>query len=109
MQSKETQTLVLNLEKWRVQKGMSQAEMAKSINLSISTYSRLISGETNNLSADTIRAIYKTTGRMCFELMECDDDEYLRLVKLCHNLNEKELRYFLHTIQDFILLKRGNI
>lgn len=91
MQSKDMQTLMLNLEKWRVEHCISQAEMARRISLTPSTYSKLLSGDISTISADTIRDIYRTTGYMCYMLMDIYDDPFLRMGRNARKLTQEDL------------------
>jgi len=105
-QSIETKKLIANLERWRTAHNLSQSEFAKMLGVKPSTYSKVLSGETNKISADTIKAIYDVTGKMCFQLMECRYDEFLRLLDKLQELTPRELAYMNQFVDVYIEAKR---
>ena len=108
-QSNHMQIFILNLEKWRVRHNLSQAEFAKRIGLSASTYNKLVSGDVGSIKVDTLKAIYDETGLLCHMLMEVYDDEFLKLTKLCRNMSKSELHYMLYMAQNLILLRENKL
>lgn len=105
-QSPEMQNLIKNLEMWRADHDMSQGAFAKAIKMSPSTYNKLLAGQISSISADTIKAIYKLTGKMCFQLMESCDDVYLRLLDKLHKMSEQELIYMNQFVDVYLEAKR---
>ena len=105
MQSKEVQTIVLNLERWRVSRNLSQTEMAKRLNISPSKYSKLISGENGTVTAEMLKDIYLATGKQCFQLMEFINDDYLRLTDLCSKMSPDEWRFMLEVATNLMELE----
>lgn len=109
MQTKDTQTLMLNLEKWRVLNDLTQTEMAEAIGMSLSNYNKLVTGQIDKLSVDSLRAIYDKTGLLCHVLMEIFSDDYLKLSKICKDMTPSELHFMLYTAQNIILMREGKL
>lgn len=59
-----------SLEQERSNLGYSQAQMAKVLDISLSTYKRIINGETNKLDFYTVYQMYLLTGKFAFELCQ---------------------------------------
>jgi len=108
-QSKHMQIFILNLEKWRIEHGLSQVEFAKQIGLSTSTYNKLVSGDVGSIKIDTLKSIYDVTGLLCHMLMGIYDDDFLKLNKICRDMTESELNFMLYTAQNLILMREGKI
>ncbi len=62
-----------NVERERVTLGYSQAQMAQALDMSLSTYKRIINGETNKLDFYTFYLLYQLTGKFAFELCHYED------------------------------------
>ena len=58
------ENLVLNLEKERVRLGYSQAQMASALHMSLSSYKRLICGESRKIDFYTVFLAQKSYGDM---------------------------------------------
>lgn len=108
MQSKDMQTLINNLEKWRIEHNMSQAAFAKAIKVSPSTYTKLLSGDISTISADTIKAVYFVTGYLCFQLMDVKPDPYLRLGFVSHDLTPAEQEFLISIAELIIKMRKDN-
>lgn len=104
-QTKETQTLINNLEKWRCANGFSQSEFAKQIGITPAHYSKLLSGDIATINADCIYKIYNITGHLCFQLMEIYTDDFLRLSRICRDMTADELRLMLQIADGIIKLR----
>lgn len=100
MQSKEMKKYMLTLESWRVDHDMSQREMAKKLKMSPSNYSKLVSGDIDSVSLDTIVLVHKVTGLYVFQMMSYYDTELNRLIELETKLNKSSIK-FLHDIALF--------
>lgn len=57
----------------RIALGYSQAQMAQALDMSLSTYKRIINGETNKLDFYTFYQMYQMTGKFSFELCNYED------------------------------------
>lgn len=57
-----------NLEKERIALHFSQSQMAEALDMSLSSYKRIISGETNRIDFYTIYLMYKLTNKFSYEL-----------------------------------------
>ena len=107
MQSKDVQTLILNLERWRVSRDLSQAKMAKKLNISPSKYSKLVSGDRGTVTVDMLKDIYIATGKQCFQLMEFINDDYLRLTDLCSKMTPRQWKFMLEVATSLLELEEG--
>jgi len=105
-QSKDTRKLVENLEKWRKEHNMSQSDFAKALGGTASTYSKVLSGEVTTIKADTIKRIYLVTGKLCFQLMEAVDDDYLRLLNKLQQLTPREIKYINKVVDVYLEAKK---
>lgn len=105
MQSKDVQTIVTNLERWRASRDLTQAQMAKKLNISPSKYSKLVSGERGTVTAEMLKDIYLATGQQCFQLMEFINDDYLRLTDLCSKMNPQQWKFMLEMAKSLIKLE----
>ena len=61
-----------SMEAERINLGLSQAEMAKELELSVSTYKRIISGESNKVDIYTLYLLCNLTNKFAFEIMGGD-------------------------------------
>lgn len=68
-----------NMEQERIRLGLSQVEMAEALDMSLSAYKRIITGETLKIDLYTIRQMYKLTHKFAYELCN-DSDEYLDMI-----------------------------
>lgn len=73
---------IKNLEIERVALGFSQREMAEWLDMSISTYKRVINGDTGVKGLYTMAVLYYLTGKFCFEFVEVHDELLDLIVKL---------------------------
>lgn len=101
-QSKEMKNMMRNLEMFREQKQMSQAQFAEAIGMSRSAYTKLVNGDTNKLSVDTMKKIYHLTGRLCYQLMEVYTDDYLVLGDLIKDFSPYEMKCMRQFVEVFI-------
>lgn len=62
--------LCKNIEVERVKLGYSQAQMAKAIGMSLSSYKRMLAGEMNLRASIVLKNLYFLTGKSCWEFME---------------------------------------
>ena len=77
-----------NIERERIKLGMSQAQFAKALDMSLSTYKRIANGESSRIDIYTAYLIYKLTGRFACELTGFTDnvvDLVKRIKKLSKN------------------------
>lgn len=82
----------LNVEKERVRLGLTQAEMAKKLEMSLSGYKKMISGETTKIDAYAAYLMYGICGKWLFELIGYSIYESDTLTKMkC--LTESQLKF----------------
>ena len=65
---------VQNLEKERLNLGMTQAEFASKLEISVSTYKNIISRRTDKIDIMIAMQIYKLTGHFLYELFDCNSN-----------------------------------
>lgn len=62
-----------SVERERIILGYSQAQMAQALDMSLSTYKRIINAETTKLDFYTFYQMYQLTGKFAFELCKYED------------------------------------
>lgn len=87
-----------NIERERIKLGMSQAQFAKALDMSLSTYKRIANGESSRIDVYTAYLIYKLTGRFPCELTGFNDD-VINLVKRIKKLSKSQ-RILIDSIID---------
>lgn len=88
-----------NIEKERIKLRYSQVDWAKKLNMSLSTYKRLISGRTMNVDIFLAKRLYDLTGKFLFELFEEDLDVF-KIISRIRRLTPRQLN-FINAIIDF--------
>lgn len=101
-QSKEIVTMINNLEKFRTEHNMSQLQFAEAIGMSRSAYTKLVNGETDKLSVDTLKRIYNLTGRLCYQLMEIFTDDYLIIGDLIKDFTPHEMKCMRQFVEVYL-------
>lgn len=86
-----------NIELERVRLGYSQAKMAKALDMSLSSYKRILTGETAKIDIYTEHLLYRLTQKYGFEYTG-DPDPYLNTFQRLRKLSRTQLR----TISSFI-------
>ncbi|MGI6013787.1 MAG: helix-turn-helix domain-containing protein [Oscillospiraceae bacterium] len=89
----------LNIEKERINLGLTQAQMAEKLQLSLSGYKKMISGETSRIDLYTAHLMYKLTGKLIFELLN-DWGEELEIMRQFYRLTPSQY-HFVKSIIDF--------
>lgn len=87
-----------NIERERIKLGMSQAQFAKALDMSLSTYKRIANGESSRIDIYTAYLIYKLTGRFSCELIGFNDD-VINLAKRIKKLSKSQ-RILIDSIID---------
>lgn len=90
-----------NMELIRDSFGFSQSEMASKLDLSLSAYKRIISGQTEKLDLYVVYTLHELTGKYMFELISADDRVSSSIPKL-RCLSDSQLT-FINSIIDFEL------
>lgn len=83
---------VQNLEKERLNLGMTQAEFASKLEISVSTYKNIISRRTDKIDIMIAMQIYKMTGHFLYELFGNDNPE-MECLKKFRLLNNRQKAY----------------
>ncbi|WWR14509.1 helix-turn-helix domain-containing protein [Lachnospiraceae bacterium JLR.KK008] len=92
---------ILNIEKERVKQNLTQAQMAKKLDMSLSGYKKMVSGVTTKIDLYTVYLLRNLTGKWVFELI----DDYPEDSELVMKLQKLSLRQknFIRGIIDFEL------
>lgn len=86
-----------SVEQERIALGYSQAQMAQALDMSLSTYKRIINGEISKLDFFIFYQLYQLTGKFAFELCQYGDP-LSDTVASMRRLSQPQLR----TIRGFI-------
>lgn len=81
-----------NIEIERKKKGYTQQEMADRIEMSLSSYRRMIAGDMNLTASIVIKNLYFETGLCLHELMEVNDP-YLNVLKKIRKLSSEQMQF----------------
>lgn len=84
------ENLKKNIESERIRLGLTQAQMAEAIGMSLSSYKRMLSGEMNLRASLVIRNLYFLTGKYCWEFMEIKTPD-LALSKKIRKLSPEQI------------------
>ena len=60
----------LNVEKERIKRNLTQSQMAKKLEMSLSGYKKMISGVTAKIDLYTVQLMHNLTGKWIFELID---------------------------------------
>lgn len=82
-----------NLERERTALGLTQAQMAKKLEISVSTYKKLIAGETSKVDLYTAYRAHNFTGKWAFELCGCVSTELMQVASKLRRLTPSQLRF----------------
>ncbi len=82
----------LNVERERIQLGLTQAEMARKLEMSLSGYKKMISGETTKIDSYTAFLMYQLCGKWLFEMIDHPVHAAEAISKLKY-LTESQLRF----------------
>lgn len=94
-----TQNFVESVERERVCMGLTQAQMADKLGMSISGYKKMIAGETNKIGLHLAYLMYSLTGKWLFELCGELSGE-MQMLQKYRTLNETQ-KHFIDGIVDF--------
>lgn len=89
----------VNLERERDRLGLSQKQFADKLEISLSTYKRIIAGTVDKIDLFIAYKLYLVTGKLLFELLDMSD-ERLDLQKKLRGLSLTQLNY-VHALVDF--------
>lgn len=64
-----THTFAVNIERERIRLNLTQSEMARELDMSLSAYKNIITEVTSNVSLYTLHLVHKLTGKYAFELL----------------------------------------
>ena len=77
-----SRNLGTNLERERFKLGYSQQDMAKALDMSLSSYKRLANGDTGKVDVYTVYKLSQLTGKMFYELCG-ESSDYSRPMTAC--------------------------
>jgi len=92
---------VENLEKERCAAGLTQCQMAEKLDMSVSGYKKLISGETTKIDLYTAYRLCTFTGKWLFEFCEGTADTMLKSIALRLRYLSPYQLCFLSSVIDF--------
>lgn len=81
-----------SMERERNKLGITQSEMAKKLDMSLSNYKKIISGESSNINLYVAHLMHELTGKWTFELCG-EHTEELELLQKIRSLSESQKRY----------------
>lgn len=90
----------LFVEKERVKAGITQAEMAGKLDMSLSGYKKMVGGETTRINLQTAVQMHNLTGKWLFEMLQMECNELYQTVKMLRRLSPSQLQ-FVKNIVDF--------
>jgi len=89
---------ILNTEKERVHQRLTQAQMAKKLEMSLSGYKKMISGVTAKIDLYTAQLLHYMTGKGIVELVD-DQEEDIELLQQLRKLSPQQRRFIKGIIQ----------
>lgn len=89
----------LNMEKERLKRGLTQAQMAKKLEMSLSGYKKIISGSTTKIDLYTAQLLQAMTGKAILELID-QYEEDTRLLQKWKSMSPRQ-QNFVRGILDF--------
>ncbi|MCM1112820.1 MAG: helix-turn-helix domain-containing protein [Muribaculum sp.] len=89
-----------NLERERTSLGLTQAQMAKEVDMSISGYKKMVAGETSKVDLFIAHQMQELTGKGISELCGDDSSLVLQIMSKMRHLTATQLR-FVASIVDF--------
>lgn len=99
-----------NLEKERFRLGYSQQEMAKALDLSLSSYKRFVNGDTSKIDVYAVYRLSQLTGKMFYELCG-DPSPMLQTYDRMRRLSPTQRRFVASLVQfefDFVQDMKDN-
>lgn len=90
----------LFVEKERVKAGLTQAEMAAKLDMSLSGYKKMVGGETSRINLQMAVQMHNMTGKWLFEMLQMEDTDLYHTAKTLRRLSSSQLR-FIRNIVDF--------
>ncbi len=97
-----------SLERERNIMKLTQAQMAEKLEMSVSGYKKLISGETAKIDLYTAYQMHQFTGKWTFELCGCVPSDLMQAASKLRSLTPSQLR-FVSSVMDFELLIQNQI
>lgn len=88
-----------NLECERIKLGLSQKEMADELEISLTAYKRILTGETTRIDLYVAYRLYELTGKFAFELLGIYEKKFKVAEKL-HGLSDQQL-LFVNAVIEF--------
>lgn len=90
----------LFVEKERVKAGLTQAEMAAKLDMSLSGYKKMVGGETSRINLQTAVQMHSMTGKWLFEMLQMEESDLYHTARALRRLSSSQLR-FVKSIVDF--------
>jgi transcriptional regulator with XRE-family HTH domain len=93
------ENLRITMERERMLLRYSQVEMARALDLSLSSYKRIVNGESHKIGIYTLYRMQQLTGKLMDELCQADSP-YSALLPLLRQLSEQQ-RLFVQSVLEF--------
>lgn len=93
-----SRNLGTNLERERFKLGYSQQDMAKALDMSLSSYKRLANGDTGKVDVYTVYKLSQLTGKMFYELCGESSDLFQTYDRM-RNLSPTQLHFIESLVQ----------
>lgn len=91
------QNFILNIEKERIHRNLTQAQMAAKLEMSLSGYKKMISGSTTKINLHTMYLVHAITGKWLYEMIGEPDEDTDIIIQL-KQLSSSQKR----AVKDFI-------
>ena len=93
-----SKNLGINLERERFVLGLSQQDMAKALDMSLSSYKRISNGDTGKIDVFTVYKLSQLTGKMFYELCGISSDLFLTYDRM-RSLSPTQLHFIESLVQ----------
>lgn len=92
------ENFVTNLEKERAELSLSQTEMAQALDMSLSSYKRIVHGESSKIDIYTVYRLQKLTDKLCDEVCGISSP-LIESYNLMRQLSDSQLRFITDLIR----------
>ena len=83
----------INIERERFNRGLSQAQMAKKLDMSLASYKRLITCSVERIDLFTAYRLYQLTGKLAYEFLDVSDNSVLNVKSKILGLSPSQLSF----------------
>ena len=83
----------INIERERFNRGLSQAQMAQKLDMSLASYKRLITCSVERIDLYTAYRLYHLTGKLAYEFLDVSDNSVLDIKRKIVGLSPSQLSF----------------